>query len=94
MEPIGRQHGRNKEGTWYHVLSFITGEAVTIFDDGIWNYDDCMTFDAWRAGGFFKDEHGKTYVTESSGKRPPAVVYDALRDLEYDVVEPKNEMKS
>ena len=44
--------------------------------------------------GFFKDEHGKTYVTESSGKRPPAVVYDALGDLEYDVVEPQNEMKS
>ena len=91
MEILSKKSTRQKDGTLMTEINFINAESVTIFEDGIWNYDDFANPDpnCYRGGSFFKDEQGRWWVVDSSNNDVPSAVYEALRELKYNVVEPK-----
>ena len=90
MEILSKKSTRQKDGTLMTEINFINAESVTIFEDGIWNYDDYgVPFNTYRGGSFFKDEQGRCWVIDSKEDEAPFAVYEALRELKYNVVEPK-----
>lgn len=91
MEILSKKQTRLYDGTLMTEINFLNAESVKIFDDGIWNYDDFANPDpnSYRGGGFFKDGQGRWWVVDSSNKDVPSAVYAALRELKYNVVEPK-----
>lgn len=91
MEILSKKETRLYDGTLMTKICFLNAESVTIFEDGIWNYDDFANPDpnCYRGGSFFLDGQGRCWVIDSSDKEVPFAVYEALRELKYNVVEPK-----
>lgn len=91
MEILSKKQTRLNDGTLLTEIDFLNAESVKIFDDGIWNYDDYANPNpnSYRGGSFFKDDQGRWWVVDSSDKDVPSAVYEALRELKYNVVEPK-----
>lgn len=81
MEIEFRRSHKDKDGTWAHERQFVGGEFVTIYDAGIWNYEDFMAH-SYTIGIWDKidEKHAKIYE-----KHAPEAVKRALEDLGYAV---------
>lgn len=60
-------------------IYFISGEIVTIFDGGVWNYRDTRKSYLYCVGGFFGHNNTVTEITLPF----PDVIKDALIEAGY-----------
>ncbi|MBQ5712867.1 MAG: hypothetical protein IIV77_00015 [Bacteroidaceae bacterium] len=80
MEALSKFKGKD-----YVEVYFLTGEMVTLFNEGTWWYEDALNPDALSIGTWYKTEQNKVKV-QCDGAVPLSVKA-ALKEEGYSIAE-------